>query len=105
LAADLRRRTLACHDPTDRVRSMSMPSLSCSGAWLVPFQMRRVCFWTARPSATDGPLSSHPQRRASMDDAKPARIGAPRWSTWPPIVDVVAVHRRVARAVGCAFYD
>jgi lysophospholipase L1-like esterase len=27
------------------------------------------------------------------------------WATWPPVFDVVAVQRRVARAAGCAYYD
>jgi hypothetical protein len=45
------------------------------------------------------------RRRGSTDGARSTRIGAPGWLTWPLIVDVVAVQRRVARAAGCAFYD
>jgi lysophospholipase L1-like esterase len=37
-----------------------------------------------------------------------ARRGSPEhpgWATWPPLLDVVAMQRRVARAAGCAFFD
>ncbi|MGD0676137.1 MAG: GDSL-type esterase/lipase family protein [Polyangiaceae bacterium] len=27
------------------------------------------------------------------------------WATWPPVLDVVAIQQRVARAAGCAFFD
>jgi lysophospholipase L1-like esterase len=27
------------------------------------------------------------------------------WVTWPPVLDIVAVQKRVASAAGCAFYD
>jgi lysophospholipase L1-like esterase len=28
-----------------------------------------------------------------------------QWTTWPPLLDVIAVQQRVARAAGCSFYD
>jgi hypothetical protein len=31
--------------------------------------------------------------------------GHREWTTWPPLLDVIAVQQRVARAAGCAFYD
>jgi lysophospholipase L1-like esterase len=31
--------------------------------------------------------------------------GRGAWAAWPPLLDVIAVQQRVARAAGCAFYD
>jgi len=36
---------------------------------------------------------------------RPPLMAARGWSSWPPVADVIAIQRRVARAAGCAFYD
>jgi len=39
------------------------------------------------------------------DGAAKTPVAHGGWSSWPPLGDVIEVQRRVARALGCAFYD